>query len=79
MRPLGCRVLAGQRMEVREREAVWSCFTRSNERMETGGSLVPRVGLERRNKNRVLIKGKSQRSNSHLIFSQSGGLVDLIG
>lgn len=53
------------------------------ERMETGCSLLPRVGLEMRNKNRVLIKGKSQSSNSHLIFSlsfsESGGLVDLIG
>lgn len=43
-------------------------FTRPGKRMETGGSLLPRVGLEKRNKNRVLIKGKSQSSNSHLIF-----------
>lgn len=48
-----------------EHEAVWSCFMRLGETTETGGSQFPRVGLERRNKNRVLIKGKS---NSHLIF-----------
>lgn len=61
--------MTGQRVEVRERVAVWSCFTRSADGKETGGSLLPRVGLERRNKNRVLIKGTSQSSNSHFIFS----------
>lgn len=58
---------------MREGQGVCSCvvvfFTRPSKRMETGGSLLPRVGLEKRNKNKVLIKGKRQSSNSHLIFS----------
>lgn len=46
--------------------------------METGSSLLPRVGLEKRNKNRVLIKGKGQRSSSHSVFLLSPSpLVDL--
>lgn len=60
--------LAGQRGEVRERVAVWSGFTRSDERMETRDALLPRVGLERRNKNRVLIKGKRPEQQFTLNF-----------
>lgn len=46
--------------------------------METQSSLLPRVGLEKRNKNRVLIKGKGQRSSSHSVLPLSPSLlVDL--
>lgn len=47
--------------------------------METQSSLLPRVGLEKRNKNRVLIKGKSQRSSSHSVSVSVDGPVDFIG
>lgn len=46
--------------------------------METGSSLLPRVGLGKRNKDRVLIKGKGQRNSSHSAFPLSPSLlVDL--
>lgn len=43
--------------------------------MEARSSLLPRVGLEKRNKNRVLIKGKGKRSSSHSVFPLSLSLL----
>lgn len=41
---------------------------------------APQSGIRERNKTRVLIKGKGQRSSSHSVFPLSvGGPADFIG
>ncbi len=79
MRPLSAPWRQGFGGSAWEGQGACSCVVVFYEAgREDGDSLLPRVGLEKRNKERVLIKEKSQSGNSRLIlfFWERGWLVD---